>query len=183
MIKIGDKVKVAGTGGLYTTYQEMADMLGSKLYKLNLYPNKMLFDVDAMGVHNSRIIYLLKNEGGEFIFDAVDSTIEVITEPRTKTEFVKCEYNHAWEIIKLYEDGVELFKDDSDELQIDRINSIALRAQAGYPIYRKVETEIDERQEFIDRMLEMLDLNEAYDGNKIVSDMYDNFGFRFKLVE
>ncbi|CAM0017653.1 hypothetical protein VPHK359_0093 [Vibrio phage K359] len=25
--------------------------------------------------------------------------------------------------------------------------------------------------------------NEAYDGNKIVSDMYDNFGFRFKLEE
>ncbi|AUR94939.1 hypothetical protein NVP1199A_73 [Vibrio phage 1.199.A._10N.286.55.C10] len=117
------------------------------------------------------------------VSDVSGDIMHEIPKPRTKTEFVKIEYNHAWEIIKLYEDGEELFKTNSDELQIERINSIALRAQAGYPFYRKVETEIDERQEFIERMLEMLDLNEAYDGNKIVSDMYDNFGFRFKLME
>lgn len=101
--------------------------------------------------------------------------------PRTKTEFVKVEYSHAWEIIKLYEDGVEIFKDDSDELQIDRINSIALRAQAGYPIYRKVETEIDERQEFIDAVSKILP---EYDKRTMplwIGKLYDSG--KFKLVE
>ena len=87
-------------------------------------------------------------------YDAMTSQITISDlKPRTKTEFVKVEYSHAWEIVKLYEDGVELFKTDSDELQIERINSIALRAQARYPFYRKVETEIDERQEFIDAVI------------------------------
>lgn len=59
--------------------------------------------------------------------------------PRTKVEYEKVEYNHAWEIVKLREEGVELFKTASDELQIEKVNVIALRASSGYDFYRKVE--------------------------------------------
>ncbi|AUR90730.1 coil containing protein [Vibrio phage 1.149.O._10N.286.55.A12] len=107
-----------------------------------------------------------------------------VTAPRTKTEFVKVEYNHAWEIIKLYEGGEELFKTDSDELQIERINSIALRAQAGYPFYRKVETEIDERQEFIEECVSSIKSENSCDPmyyNDWFGQIYDSG--KFKLVE
>lgn len=58
---------------------------------------------------------------------------------RTKTEYVKVEYSQAWEVVKIREEGAELFKDESGTLHISRLNSIALRAQSGYPFYRKVE--------------------------------------------
>ena len=115
------------------------------------------------------------------ISDIPRDKIYEIPKPRTETEFVKIEYNHAWEIIKLYEGGEELFKTDSDELQIERINSIALRAQAGYPFYRKVETEIDERQEFIEAVSEILP---EYDKRTMplwIGKLYDSG--KFKLVE
>ncbi len=71
------------------------------------------------------------------------AALETKEPKRTKESYEKVEYSHAWEIIKLYEDGVELFKTDSDKLQIKRINSIALRAQSGYSFYRCIETPIE----------------------------------------
>ncbi|CAH9016878.1 putative coil containing protein [Vibrio phage 120E34-1] len=184
MIKIGDKVKVTGFGGIYTTYQEMADLMGSKLFKKNLYPEIMEFEVIEKHKHHSmdEMVYLLKNNEGEFLFTDKESDIEVITKPRTNTEFVKVEHNHAWEAVKAFGEGEKLYtkRSHKDFVLIDNAPDVL---RFLYDLHRKVEIEIDERQEFIDRMLEMLDFNEAYDGNKIVSDMYDNFGFRFKLVE
>ena len=118
------------------------------------------------------------------VSDLSDGIMHEIPKPRTKTEFVKVEYNHAWEIIKLYEDGEELFKTDSDELQIERINSIALRAQARCPFYRKVETEIDERQEFIDECASSIKSKNSCEPmyyNDWFGQIYDSG--KFKLVE
>ncbi|CAH9016355.1 putative coil containing protein [Vibrio phage 466E53-1] len=105
--------------------------------------------------------------------------------PRTKTEFVKCDYGgKVSNIVMDFENNVPLYKLVNDEhWTIDELDDLFQLILNDCYIYRKVEVEIDERQEFVDRMLEMLDFNEAYDGNKIVSDMYDNFGFRFKLME
>ncbi|AUR87997.1 hypothetical protein NVP1106O_74 [Vibrio phage 1.106.O._10N.286.51.F7] len=107
--------------------------------------------------------------------------------PRTKTEFVKCEFDSAWEAIKSYEVNDDLYYCASSTPTYEKMKAENMKNLLDYSmpirLYRKVETEINERQEFIDRVLEMLDFNEAYDGNKIVSDMYDNFGFRFKLME
>ncbi|AUR99234.1 coil containing protein [Vibrio phage 1.263.B._10N.286.51.B1] len=107
--------------------------------------------------------------------------------PRTKTEFVKCEFKSDKEKAEAFiEGGLRYFTRgaitgdrEKDTIPVTRLDELL----CGASIYRKVETEIDEQQEFVERMLEMLDFNEAYDGNKIVSDMYDNFGFRFKLEE
>ena len=191
MIKIGDKVKVTGFGGIYTTYQKMADLMGSKLFKKNLYPEIMEFEVIEKHKHHSmdEMVYLLKNNEGEFLFTDKESDVEVITHPRTKTEFVKVEYSKSWQAAKDHEERVEFLYRQSDLGDMIKgnnwkaIQSPSEAAQYYFDLYRKVEPEIDEQQEFVDRMLEMLDFNEAYDGNKIVSDMYDNFGFRFKLVE
>ncbi|AUR97698.1 hypothetical protein NVP1243O_75 [Vibrio phage 1.243.O._10N.261.54.B5] len=154
------------------------------------------FETEKHNIPKGATHYSNENDDNYFLWCKVDidgqvwgvvedesllATVEKIQKPRTETEFVKVEYNHAWEIIKLYEDGEELFKTDSDELQIERINSIALRAQARYPFYRKVETEIDERQEFIDTACA---INEKAHGERrqyLVESMYDSG--KFKLVE
>ncbi|CAH9016999.1 putative coil containing protein [Vibrio phage 217E38-1] len=182
MIKIGDKVKVTGTGGIYTTYQKMADLMGSKLFKKNLYPETMEFEVIEKHKHHSmdEMVYLLKNDEGEFLFTDKDSAIEVIAKPRTKTEFVKCEFEHAWEAVKAFEDGEELYtkRSHKDFVLIDNAPDVL---RFLYGLYSKVETEIDERQEFIDTACA---INEKAHGERrqyLVESMYDSG--KFKLVE
>lgn len=82
------------------------------------------------------------------VFDGVH--IDSNEKPRTKVEYVKVEYSKPWEIVKLYDDGVELFKTASDEYWMERINSIALRAKSGYDFYRRIETQMTEREAFTD---------------------------------
>lgn len=161
MIKIGDKVKVTGTGGIYIKYQKMADLMGSKLFKKNLYPEIMEFEVIEKRKHHCMddMVYLLKNYEGEFLFTDKDSYIEVIAKPRTKTEFVKvgCEWN-AWEYIKAFSDlpdSEQWFIKVSDDqyAPIHDWFNVAETIRKHNLIYRKVETEIDERQEFIDAVV------------------------------
>ena len=87
----------------------------------------------------------------------------------TKFEYVKVKYNHAWEVVKLKEDGVELFKTNSDDHPIERINSIALRAQDGYDFYQRIEITITKRDEFIDKAFEI-------SGHSTPSLAIDQFG-------
>ncbi|CAH9015701.1 conserved hypothetical protein [Vibrio phage 120E34-1] len=96
MIKIGDKVKVTGTGGIYTTYKRAAKEMGSKLYKENLYPKSMTFDVIEKNKHHrlNEMVYLLKNDEGEFLFtDKSSSVFHVIKSKQepAPTKFVKVE--------------------------------------------------------------------------------------------
>ncbi|QZI90984.1 hypothetical protein MYOV024v1_p0059 [Vibrio phage PS34B.2] len=126
--------------------------------------------------HASRLDYLVSTYG-----PMREVTLSDL-KPRTKTEFVKCEFEHAWEAVKAFGEGEKLYtkRSHKDFVLIDNAPDVL---RFLYDLHRKVETEIDEQQEFVDRMLEMLDFNEACDGNKILSDMYGNFGFRFKLME
>ena len=80
---------------------------------------------------------------------------EVCKPKRTKTEFVKCEFDQVYLAAKAVFDGEELFVgfvDHSGEPTGEY--SVAVdqqRASRNYQhLYRKVEVEIDERQEFID---------------------------------
>lgn len=81
--------------------------------------------------------------------------------PRTKAEFVKvgCEWN-AWEYLKAFSelpDYVQWFikvSDDQYKPVHDWFN-VAETIRKHDLIFRKVETEIDERQEFIDKAMEI----------------------------
>ena len=106
--------------------------------------------------------------------------------PRTKTEFVKVEFDCASDAIKFQEGTGNFLAIKPNVIEVyeaSGLHDVLKWYERGHTLYRKVEIEIDDQQEFVDRMLEMLDFNEAYDGNKIASDMYGNFGFRFKLEE
>ncbi len=90
--------------------------------------------------------------------------------PRTKAEFVKCEFNHAWEAVKTFEDGEELYtkRSHKDFVLIDNAPDVL---RFLYDLHRKVETEIDERQEFIDECQKYGSWEAMHDSGK------------FKLVE
>ena len=101
--------------------------------------------------------------------------------PRTKTEFVKCEFNHAWEAVKAFEDGEELYtkRSHKDFVLIDNAPDVL---RFLYDLHRKVEAEIDERQEFIDTYAS---LRHEFHGQRTYDDfsgfMYDSG--KFKLVD
>ena len=103
--------------------------------------------------------------------------------PRTKTEFVKCEYgDKVSNIVMDFENNVQLYKLVNDEhWTIDELDDLFQIILNDCYIYRKVETEIDERQEFIDayaRKSKMIP--RCYDGD-IAGYLFDSG--KFKLVE
>lgn len=181
MIKIGDTVKVTGTRGMYSTYKKMADLMGSTLYKDLLYPKSMKFEVVEKQKHHrlNEMVYLLKNNEGEFLFTDKEGEIIVLSKPkpRTKTEFVKVEYSTSWQAAKDHEERVEFLYRQSDLGDAIKgnnwkaIQSPSEAAQYHFDLYRKVETEIDERQEFIDECQKYGSWEAMYDSGK------------FKLVE
>lgn len=136
-------------------------------------------NLDYMHKLNNAIAFVEDMENKKAAY-AVGAKGEQEKPKRTKVEYVRVEYNKPWEVIKLYDDGVELFKSASDELQMEKINSIALRANSGYDFYRRVETEITERQEFID---EVCAINEKTHGERrqyLVESLFDSG--RVKLI-
>ncbi|AUR87919.1 hypothetical protein NVP1105O_76 [Vibrio phage 1.105.O._10N.286.49.B4] len=110
--------------------------------------------------------------------------------PRTKTEFVKCEFEQVYLAAKAVFDGEDLFVgfvDHSGEPTGEYSEVVdQQRAARNYQhLYRKVEVEIDERQEFIgevERISECI-ANEGSDWSFacIATEMFDSG--KFKLVE
>ncbi|CAM0015044.1 hypothetical protein VPHK375_0089 [Vibrio phage K375] len=132
-----------------------------------------------------------KSEGWSLISSShhdirsVDTSKPVIEieKPRTKTEFVKCEFNHAWEAVKAFEDGEELYtkRSHKDFVLIDNAPDVL---RFLYDLHRKVEIEIDERQEFIDftsKYIKNLNPETLKSFEYIARAMYDSG--KFKLVE
>jgi hypothetical protein len=107
--------------------------------------------------------------------------------PRTKTEFVKVEFNHAWEAVKEHEESKNIFHcNESGEYEICGYDMYVIgECVRDGELYRKVETEIDERQEFIDSAIELLNKNshdnEANHYKEWFGSMFDSG--KFKLVE
>lgn len=78
---IGDKVKITGTDGSYTTYQAWADMVGSKRFTRGKYPSITgELEVISVAPHQSQnvTLYLLGGDEGEFIFDNSFGDIELV---------------------------------------------------------------------------------------------------------
>lgn len=158
MIKIGDKVKVTGIDGIYTMYQEMADLMGSKLFKKNLYSEAMEFEVVEKHKHleMNEMVYLLKNDEGEFLFTDKHSDIEVITKPRTKVEYEKVTES-IFDLKEEFERGELYYRSNSKVIppyEYEKIKTIYVlcncAAYSNPNLYRRIETPINERDEFID---------------------------------
>lgn len=106
--------------------------------------------------------------------------------PRTKAEFVKCDFASDKERAEAFiEGGLRYFTHgpvtgdkEKDTIPVTRLDELL----CGNGIYRKVETEIDERQEFIDTYAS---LRHEFHGQRTYDDfsgfMYDSG--KFKLVE
>ena len=101
--------------------------------------------------------------------------------PRTKTEFVKVT-GSIFDLKDLLENEELYFSTDTDEYDYCNNERDLCAAVYNGNIYRKVETEIDERQEFIDAYAS---LRHEFHGQRTYDDfsgfMYDSG--KFKLVE
>ena len=72
---------------------------------------------------------------------------------RTKVEYEKCEFNHAWEALKAFEDGDELYRDKNQTLQTEVVEFIKAASVGGIGyiltyykadnLYRRIETPIE----------------------------------------
>jgi hypothetical protein len=106
--------------------------------------------------------------------------------PRTKNEFVKCEYSDkVSNVVMDFENNAPLYKSVNDEYwTIDELDDLFQLILNDCHIYRKVEIEIDERQEFVDTAIELLNQNshdhEANYYNEWFGAMFDSG--KFKLV-
>ncbi|AUR96131.1 coil containing protein [Vibrio phage 1.216.O._10N.222.55.C12] len=97
---------------------------------------------------------------------------------RVKVEYVKCEYgDKVSNIVMDFENNEPLCKSVNDEYwTIDELDDLFQLILNDCDIYRKVETEIDERQEFIERAEELIDISKTAEYS--LGKMYDA-GCRF----
>lgn len=98
--------------------------------------------------HASRLDYLVSTYG-----PMREVTLSDL-KPRTKTEFVKCEFEKLSDLVLAYESGEVLYREDSvgDKNELSIYGAISMHRHSD-DIYRKVETEIDKRQEFIEAVV------------------------------
>ena len=117
---IGDKIEVIGTDGIYTTYQEMADLLGSKLYRSGARPNLMEFEIVNKREHLrlNEMVYLLKNSDGEFLFtDDCNGTRFILIEmAKQEGPFLQTgeEFEHTKTLNFIYERLIEVHGENSN---------------------------------------------------------------------
>lgn len=106
--------------------------------------------------------------------------------PRTKTEFAECEFEKLSDLVLAFESGDELYYEENTtgyKYELDMYGAISMHKHSE-KLYRKVETEIDERQEFIEKSEQVLSENTQtdHDIKEACGALYDA-GCRFKLVE
>ena len=130
---IGDKIEVIGTDGIYTTYQEMADLLGSKLYRSGARPNLMEFEIVNKREHLrlNEMVYLLKNSDGEFLFtDDCNGTRFILIEmAKQEGPFLQTgeEFEHTKTLNFIYERLIEVHGENSNFDYMHKLkNAIAM---------------------------------------------------------
>jgi len=69
--------------------------------------------------------------------------------PRVKVEYVKCEYDYVWQMVKEFEEGRGIYTRKSHETYI-KIDNAPDVLRYMRRLYRKVETEITWQDELID---------------------------------
>lgn len=117
------------------------------------------------------------------VSDVSDDILHEIPKPRTKTEFVKVNYG-----MEHFAAGSDLFSGrDLHVLSRDenyykiKSQDKAVKASQDGRIYEKVETEIDERQEFIEAACEKSGLSKYSVEAQVFGVIFDSG--KFKLVE
>ena len=115
--------------------------------------------------------------------DLSDDIMHEIPNPHTETEFVKCEYgDKVSNIVMGFENNVQLYKLVNDEhWTIDELDDLFQIILNDCYIYRKVETEIDERREFVDECMRIGGLRARDGAVEVYCNLYDSG--KFKLVE
>lgn len=98
-------------------------------------------------------------------FDAL--RIDLIEKPRTKVEYVKCEFEHAWEALKSFEEGEELYRDKNQTLQTEVVEFVKAASVGGIGyiltyykadnLHRRIETPMTEREAFVDGYEKLVD--------------------------
>ncbi|CAH9013279.1 hypothetical protein VPHF35G1_0091 [Vibrio phage F35 g1] len=87
--------------------------------------------------------------------------------PRVKTEFVKCEFESRGQALDTYDNEEELYVvSASSEAGYSECHTSSDAIDMWNQLYRKVETEIDERQEFIDECQKHGSWEAMYDSGK-----------------
>lgn len=182
-MKVGDKVKVNKIGGFYSTYRVWAETVGAERWVKNKYPENMEFVIKAIAPHitESITLYLLSNDEGEFIFDNIDSNITIVR--RTRTEYEKVTES-IFDLRDEFERGELYYNFGDDEWFTYKDEaSLAIGFKEGN-VHRKVEKEIDERQEFVDLAISKIDHTNSDDPSYYAGwfeQLYDA-GCRFVLA-
>lgn len=102
--------------------------------------------------------------------DSVELTIDDFkAKPKTKVEYVKCEFKHAWEALKEYQEDGNLFLSAGAVGVYIPPNDI-YQVVGNHPnLYRRIETEItwqDELEEFMSKCVH-------FDGANAIQDFYN----------
>ncbi|CAH9015750.1 putative coil containing protein [Vibrio phage 381E49-1] len=129
----------------------------------------------------SNVDYMLRLNGIILAMKDSDAESDISFEqpkPRTKTEFVKCEFASDKEKAEAFiEGGLRYFTHgpvtgdkEKDTIPVTRLDELL----CGNGIYRKVETEIDERQEFIERWAIEIKNVGTMTYKEILGRMYDD---------
>ncbi|AUR90475.1 hypothetical protein NVP1144O_27 [Vibrio phage 1.144.O._10N.286.45.B3] len=159
---------------------------------MNKETDSILESLKASGTHEMDLPYI-EVKGDSVTIDGslnVDDLRIIVSEldkqkPRTKTEFVKCEFASDKEKAEAFiEGGLRYFTHgpvtgdkEKDTIPVTRLDELL----CGNGIYRKVETEIDERQEFIDVIEEYCHSNGFGVNRRFLGSLFDSG--KFKLVE
>lgn len=156
---------------------------------MNKETDSILESLKANGTHEMDLPYI-EVKGDSITIDAslnVDDLRIIVSElekqkPRTKTEFVKVESDLAWELVKDFEEGVEFYT-CSKGLHTSKNIGNLLSVWCDGDLHRKVETEIDERDEFVEAVESLCNEMGIGEGKTswIAKTLFDSG--EFKLVE
>lgn len=101
--------------------------------------------------------------------------------PRTKVEYVKCEFDSMWEAVKAFEGG-EVFHTHfmtDGWVIVEHVQQVIPNLQVE-KLYRRIETPMTEREAFVEAALNALDANNDGITETMASMLFDSG--KFKLV-
>jgi hypothetical protein len=101
--------------------------------------------------------------------------------PRTKVEYVKCEFKHAWEAVKAFEDG-EVFHTHfmtDGWIIVEHVQQVIPNLQVE-KLYRRIETQMNEREAFVGECKKLGGLRARDGADEVYGNLFDSG--KFKLV-
>ncbi len=169
-----------------TSNRELVDLYAKKSLSLGAEINR---DADSAADKGYSCVYMMGSGMviGAGSYPLGNSSYKELTlsdlKPRTKTEFVQQGFHKCHEAMFKHEMEEELYISSHNGFIVASMSNIIDNWRTE--LYRKVETEIDERQEFIDTAVELLNRDdhggEASHYEIWFGAMFDSG--KFKLVE